>query len=217
MKGYPSFDAETLKLYCDRLAKKDAVFKSVIDTYGYPPCWTRKAHFETLIHIILEQQVSLASAKAALVKLKEKVGLVTPAKIMALSDEELKACYFSRQKIQYARHLADAVLSKKVSIRALEGMNNEEVRAMLTAVKGIGNWTVDVYLMMVLHRNDLFPLGDIALVNSVKHLKELPPHTAKEKIGEIAENWKPYRTVAAFLCWHAYLRRKNMPPTSGKF
>jgi DNA-3-methyladenine glycosylase II len=216
MKIPSSFDAETLVVYCDRLAQKDPVFKTVINTYGYPPCWTRKAHFETLIHIILEQQVSLASAKAALLKLKERVGLVTPSKIMSLSDEALKACYFSRQKIQYARHLSEAVLSKKISISALTYMRDDEVRASLTAIKGIGNWTADVYLMMVLHRNDLFPLGDIALLNSVKHLKGLPAHTAKEAIGEIAENWKPYRTAAAFLCWHAYLQRKNLPSASGK-
>lgn len=210
MSHWKSFDAATLPALCDRLAKNDPVLQAVIRDYGYPPCWSRKPNFETLIHIILEQQVSLASAKAALLKLKAKIGTVTPAKVLQLTDAELKACYFSRQKILYARHLATAVLEKKISIAALASMPNENVRALLTSVKGIGNWTVDVYLMMVLHRTDLFPIGDIALVNSVKHLKQLPAHTSKEEILVLAETWKPYRTVAAFLCWHAYICRKKL-------
>lgn len=204
------FNAAVLPALCDRLAKKDPVLRAVIREYGYPPCWSRKANFKTLIHIILEQQVSLASAKAALLKLEEKIGTVTPAKLLQLTDAELKACYFSRQKIVYARHLARALLDKKISSTSLASMHNDEIRTTLTAIKGIGNWTVDVYLMMVLHRTDLFPTGDIALMNSVKHLKQLPPHTSKEEILALAEAWKPYRTVAAFICWHAYICRKNL-------
>lgn len=210
MKKPLYFTSDTLPRLCDRLAKKDADLKAVIDTYGYPPFWNRKPDFETLIHIILEQQVSLASAKAALRKLKEKLDKVTPGRLAALTDAELKACYFSRQKIVYARSLAAAILNKELSIADLPALPDEAIRSSLTRIKGIGNWTVDVYLMMVLHRNDLFPAGDIALVNSVKYLKQLPAHTSKEEILFMAEAWKPHRTVAAFLCWYAYLKRKNI-------
>lgn len=195
---------------CKRLATKDTHIKSIINQHGYPPVWSRKPNFETLVHIILEQQVSLASAKAALNKLKEKIGTVTVKKLLLLSDEELRACYFSRQKIVYARCLAQAIETGQLSIKKLQQLPDEEVRAALTQIKGIGNWTVDVFLMMVLHRTDLFPTGDIALINSVKHVKQLPSHTTKEEILELAEAWRPNRTVAAFVFWHAYIKRKNI-------
>lgn len=204
------FSEADLANTCNRLARKDPHIKEIIEQHGYPPFWSRKPSFETLIHIILEQQVSLASAKAALVKLKEKIGTVTPKKLLLLSDEELKSCYFSRQKIVYARCLANAIGSGEISIKKLQHLPDEEVRSSLTQIKGIGNWTVDVFLMMVLHRTDLFPTGDIALMNSIKHIKQLPAHTTKEKILELAESWRPHRTVAAFLFWHAYIKRKNI-------
>ena len=210
MKRTVSFDEKNFHRLCDQLAKRDLSIKQIVDQYGYPPLWSRKSSFETLIHIILEQQVSLASAKAALVKLKQKIGTVTPKKLLLLSDAELKACYFSRQKTVYARCLAEAILNKQVSIKDLQELDNESIRTRLTAIKGIGHWTTDVFLMMVLHRTDLFPTGDIALMNSVKHIKQLPTHTSKEIIIEIAEAWRPYRTVAAFLFWHAYIQRKNI-------
>ena len=206
----PVFNETTLVTICNRLAKKDDVIKSIIEQYGYPPFWNRRASFETLVHIILEQQVSLASAKAALTQLKEKVGSVTPPKILLLSDAALKTCYFSRQKIVYTRCLAQAVIDGEITISKLENLPDEEIRAALTKIKGIGNWTVDVFLMMVLHRTDLFPTGDIALMNSVKHIKQLPSQTSKESILELAEQWRPYRTVAAFIFWYAYIKRKNI-------
>ncbi len=206
------FDETTFIQHCDSLAKKDKHLKLIIDTYSYPPLWKRKHGFETLIHIILEQQVSLASAKAALKKLKGKIGAVTPQKVLSLTDAELKACYFSRQKTVYARHLAQAIINKQLNLKKLSLANDDEVRTELKKIKGIGDWTVDVYLMMVLQRCDLFPLGDIALINSVKEVKGLPKHTSKEEILAIADKWKPHRTVAAFILWHSYLckRRRNV-------
>jgi DNA-3-methyladenine glycosylase II len=201
---------ENYKQYCDQLAQKDATIKSILTTYGYPPLYSRKPSFETLIHIILEQQVSLASAKAALVKLKEKIGTVTPQKIITLTDAELRACYFSRQKTVYARALANAFLDKTIELKKMAHQPDEVIRANLMLVKGIGNWTADVYLMMCLQRIDLFPIGDIALVNSIKHEKKLPQNTERVAILQLAEAWKPYRTPASFLFWHAYIKRKGI-------
>ena len=203
------FDETNFKTHCNKLAKVDTDLKHIIYTHGYPPLWKRKNGFETLIHIILEQQVSLASAKAALNKLKEKIGTVTPHKILSLPDAELKACYFSRQKIIYARHLAQAIISKQLSLKKLALSSDDIVRAELKKIKGIGDWTVDVYLMMVLQRTDLFPLGDIALVKSMKEIKNLPKHTTKEELSLLAEKWKPCRTIAAFILWHSYLCKRN--------
>lgn len=208
-KGINTFDEVTFIQHCDHLAKKDKHLKQVIDTYSYPPLWKRKHGFETLIHIILEQQVSLASARAALNKLKEKIGTVTPEKVLSLTDAELKACYFSRQKIIYARHLAEAILGKQLDLKKLAVAPDEEVRTELKKIKGIGDWTVDVYLMMVLQRADLFPLGDIALVNSLKETKNLPKHTSKEELLLHSKKWSPHRTIAAFILWHSYLSRRK--------
>ena len=164
--------------------------------------WTRPNTFQTLILTILEQQVSLAAAYAAFKKLKQKIGYVTPAKILQLTDEEMRACYFTRQKMGYARGLAEAVQLKKVQLKKL--------RSELIKLKGIGHWTIDVYLMHALQRTDLFPLGDIALVNSLKEIKQLHPHISKEEMLKIAAPWRPYRTIAAMILWHAYIKKRNI-------
>ena len=205
-----TFTEDTLPLICDKLAKKDADLKRIIKEHGYPPFWSRTPTFATLIHIILEQQVSLASAKAAFLKLQEKIGHILPEKLSLLTDEELKACYFSRQKIKYARHLALSMTNGELSIENFVNETDDEVRFELKKIKGIGDWTVDVYLMMALHRCDLFPTGDIALIKSIKEVKGLNPFTTKEEVLLIAEHWRPYRTIASFLLWNAYIKKRNI-------
>jgi DNA-3-methyladenine glycosylase II len=205
-----SFNKDNFILLCDKLAKKDRHLKNVIEQYGYPPLWSRVPSFATLIHIILEQQVSLASAKAAFLKLEAKIGHVTPEKIMQLSDEEMKACYFSRQKIIYAKHLAAAIIKNELPVEQLNDLPDESLRTELKKIKGIGDWTVDVFMMMVLHRCDCFPTGDIALIKSIKEVKGLTPLTSKEEILLIVDTWRPYRTIAAFILWHAYIKKRNL-------
>lgn len=205
-----SFTAETLPSLCDKLARKDADLKNIIKVHGYPPYFKRALHFETLIQIILEQQVSLASAKAAFLQLKKKIGKFTPEKMLTLTDEDFRAAYFSRQKTAYTRNLAQAIIDGDINIRLLQHESDETIRTTLTKIKGIGNWTADVFLMMVLSRTNLFPFGDVALVNSLKHIKQLPKETTKEEMESIVETWAPYKTVAAFMLWWAYIQRKNI-------
>jgi DNA-3-methyladenine glycosylase II len=204
------FDDGNFNSFCDVLAKKDKDLKGVIRAHGYPPMWTRPATFQSLVLFILEQQVSLASAYAAFKKLKEKIGYVTPEKILLLSDEELRTCYFSRQKIVYARELAKAVRSKQLRLKKFSNAHEDEIRLELKKIKGIGDWTVDVYLMHSLQRSDLFPLGDIALVNSLKEVKKLHPKTTREEMLAIAESWRPYRTIASMILWHAYIKKRGI-------
>lgn len=204
------FDATNFHSICDKLSKKDKKLKAIIKEYGYPPMWTRPNTFQTLILTILEQQVSLASAYAAFKKLKAKIGYVTPSKILLLSDKELRACYFSRQKIIYARELANAIQSKQIILKKFASFQDDEIREELIQIKGIGNWTIDVYLMHVLQRTDLFPLGDIALVNSLKEVKQLPKDISKEKMLMIAESWRPYRTIASMILWHSYIKKRGI-------
>ncbi len=204
------FTKENFHKLCDGLAKKDKHLKNIIAQYGYPPMWQRKPNFETLIHIILEQQVSLASAKAALNKLKEKIGNITPKKLLKLTDEELKACYFSRQKTIYARHLAASIVNGELSIKKIVSASNDEIRSELTKIKGIGNWTVDIFLLMGLQRSDIFPIGDLAVINSLKKHKELPHHISREEILLLTERWKPHQSVAAMILWQAYIKERNI-------
>ena len=205
-----TYTKESFHEICLSLAEKDEALKSIIDKYGLPPMWSRPAIFQSLILTILEQQVSLASAYAAFKKLKAKIGFVTPKKILQLTDEELRACYFSRQKIVYARALANAIISKQINLKKLSSLTDEEIRTTLKQLKGIGDWTVDVYLMHALQRSDLFPLGDIALVNSLKEVKQLHPKASKEEMLAIAESWRPYRTVASMILWHAYIQKRGI-------
>ena len=199
------FDHSNFHSICDDLSQIDAELAGIIETYGYPPLWSRPNTFESLVHIILEQQVSLASALSALNRLRDHVQLITPARVLLLTDEEFRACYCSRQKTAYIKYLAEAILSGQIDLESFETTPDDEVRMQLSALKGIGNWTVDVYLMFVLQRADIFPVGDLAAVNALKRVKQLPPTATRDEIAEIAKQWQPYRTVATMLLWHCYL------------
>lgn len=193
---------------CDALAEKDHHLKHILKEYNYPPYWTRPNTYETLVLTILEQQVSLASAYAAYKKLKEKLGSITPKKILVLSDEELRVCYLSRQKIIYVRELADAILSRKISLTSFKQKPDEQVREELIQLKGIGNWTIDIYLIHALQRTDVFPVGDLALVNAVRML--IGEDLTKDEIVELSEGWRPYRSIATMMFWHYYIRKRNI-------
>lgn len=197
---------------CDELASSDTHLAKIIKTHSYPPLWSRPNTFETLVHIILEQQVSLASALSALNKLRERVQELTPTRVLLLTDEEFRACYCSRQKTVYIKYLAEALLSGQINLQLFEALPDDEIRAQLVALKGIGNWTVDVYLMFVLQRADIFPIGDLAAVNALKRVKELPKEITRDQMIEIAGLWQPYRTVATMMLWHYYLSSPKSKP-----
>jgi DNA-3-methyladenine glycosylase II len=199
------FNHSNYHTICDKLAKADADLANIINNHGYPPLWSRPNTFETLVHIILEQQVSLASALSALNKLRERVQEITPARVLLLTDEEFKACYCSRQKATYIKYLAEAIISGQINLEELEQLPDDVIRAKLIALKGIGNWTADVYLMFVLQHADIFPIGDLAAVKALKRVKALPKEITREEVIVIAEQWAPYRTIASMLLWHYYL------------
>lgn len=200
-----TFNSENFHDVCEHLAHHDHDLKSVLEAHGYPPMWTRENTFETLVHIILEQQVSLASALAALQQLKEKTKEITPEQILTLSDEEMRACYVSRQKTIYIRGLAQAMIKGEINLEKMAAMSNDEVRKTLIQLKGIGNWTIDIYLMFTLQRTDIFPIGDLAAVNALKRLKKLSPDSTREEILDVTEQWAPFRSVASMILWHYYL------------
>jgi DNA-3-methyladenine glycosylase II len=177
--------------------------------YGPPPLWARDPSYATLVHLILEQQVSLASAQAAFDRLVIALGEVTPDGVLGLDDTQMRAIGFSRQKTGYARDLALA-LNDGFDLAALKALSDDEVRLALTQHRGIGRWTADIYLTMCLLRPDIWPRGDLALRTAAAELTG-SPRPSDDELAERAEGWRPFRAVAARILWHDYLRRRGLP------
>ena len=193
---------------CRELSDRDPRLAHAFRLNGKPPLWDREPGFATLLNIILEQQVSLASAKACFDKLHNHLGGVTPEGLLTLNDAELKRIGFSRQKAAYGRHLSEAVIEKRIDFGRLHELTDADVKSELIKLKGVGEWTSDIYLIMVLLRPDVMPRGDIALHTAWHDLSGEPRPSSDEFLG-IAERWKPYRSVAARLLWHFYLSKRR--------
>ncbi len=187
------------------LAKVDTDLAKVIFDLGNPPLWTREPGFSTMIHIILEQQVSIASARAAFIKLKESVGQITPERFLEFTDGELREIGFSRQKTTYCRELSKAILKGELDLGELSSLDDTSARIKMMKIKGIGPWTADIYLLMALSRPDIWPSGDLALAKATQKIKKLSSKPTPEMLYEIAAQWKPWRSVAARVLWHYYL------------
>jgi DNA-3-methyladenine glycosylase II len=188
------------------LFKKDKIFKIIVDTYGIPVVPSRPQGFQTLALLILEQQVSIDSAKAAFNKLKDRVQIFEPQNLFQLSDDDYRSCGISRQKTTYIKCLAEAILEKTIDLESLPQKPSDVVRDELIKLKGIGNWTIDVYLMFSLQAPDIIPLGDIAVINTIKELLNIHD---KSEMEVYAQKWSPHRSMATFLLWHHYLQKRN--------
>jgi len=186
------------------LAANDPALGASVERFGPPPLWAREPSFATLVHLILEQQVSLASALAAFDRLKVATGDVMPVTFLTLGDRTLREIGFSRQKAGYARDLAIA-LNDGFDLAALDRMADDAVRRSLIGFRGIGRWTADVYLTMCLLRPDVWPHGDQALATGVMELLALPERPTFDELEALAERWHPFRAVAARIVWHHYL------------
>jgi DNA-3-methyladenine glycosylase II len=192
------------------LSGADAALGASVARFGPPPLWAREPSFATLIHLILEQQVSLASARAAFDRLVHDLGDVSPAALLRLDDSRLRAIGFSRQKAGYARALAASLLDG-FDLTALERLSDDEVRAELMRHPGIGRWTADIYLTMCLLRPDVWPNGDQALRTAAVEVLGLCVRPPFADLEVFAERWHPYRAVAARVLWHHYLRVRGLP------
>ncbi|MCA1565099.1 MAG: DNA-3-methyladenine glycosylase 2 family protein [Acidobacteria bacterium] len=190
------------------LSARDQDLARLFAEFGTPPEWFREPGFPTLVHIILEQQVSLASARVAFTRLLSLASPLTPERFLTLDDAELKGAGFSRQKTLYGRHLAGAVAGGELNLEAFGGMDDAEVKTKLTRVKGIGSWTADIYLLMSLRRPDAWPAGDLALAVAMREVKRLASRPTPLELTNIAEAWRPWRAVGARLLWNYYLKRR---------
>jgi DNA-3-methyladenine glycosylase II len=205
---------DSLAVAVDDLAARDAVLGGIVERFGTPPLWDRPAGFGTLAHIILEQQVSLASAAAAFGRLRARLDPLTPTGFLALTDAELLAVGFSRQKARYARALAVAISDGTLDVEGLGALDDAAVERELMAVPGIGPWTATIYRLMVLCRPDAWPASDIALAQSLAEAGGLEQRPTPDDMTGLAEAWRPWRAVAARILWHGYLetraeRRRN--------
>ncbi|MEJ2721961.1 MAG: DNA-3-methyladenine glycosylase 2 family protein [bacterium] len=193
------------------LTRSDARLAHIVGRYGPPPMWARKPGFATLLYIILEQQVSLAAARAAYTRLIEKVNPLTPAGFLGLDARTLRRIGFSRQKADYGRALAEAVQSRRLDLAAVGRMNDTDARSELLRQRGIGPWSADVYLLQALRRPDVWPSTDLALIVAVQDVLGLASRPGAGDVELLGEVWRPWRAIAARMFWHYYLSRGNSP------
>lgn len=191
------------------LTAADPDLGRLVDAHGWPDFWFRPPGFATLVLFILEQQVSLASGAAAFRKLQARIGAVTPPSVLQPDDDQLRADGFSRQKARYVRELARSVLSGAVDLDGLRQVSDDEVRARLTALTGIGPWTAEVYLLSCLRRPDIWPVADRALQVATAEALAMEQVPDAPTLAEIGQRWRPHRSTAARLLWHGYLARRD--------
>lgn len=199
---------ETLVTASILLAGKHKDLSHILEKYGPPPLWARRPGFVTLLQIILEQQVSLRSARAMFERLKRSVVPLSPERFLELGEANLRDLGLTRQKTAYCLHLSESIASRKLSLTSLSRMSDSDVRSRLTELKGIGLWSADVYLLMALRRPDVWPASDLALATAIKKLRRLETRPGATQLNELAESWRPLRSVAARMLWHYYLSEK---------
>lgn len=188
------------------LYSKDEILKNILEKFGNPIIQKRQEGFASMCHIILEQQVSIESAKACYLKIENYLENITPKNIFNVTDEGLRNCGVSRQKIIYLKDLASKVISNEINFESFATKSEEQIRKELITIKGVGNWSIEVYLMFCLQSPDVIPLGDIAIKNT---LIELYNCKSLEEMEQVSNQWKPYRTFASFVIWHYYLVKRN--------
>jgi DNA-3-methyladenine glycosylase II len=203
----PKLTKKTFRHALQYLGGIDRDLAQVLDRYGPPPINLRKPGFPTLVQIILEQQVSLASAKAAFTRLLTSSSPLTPSNFLKLDDDTLLKIGFSRQKTLYCRQLSQTIMSNDLNLAELKNLNDLTVRKRLMMVKGIGPWTADIYLLMALGRPDIWPGKDLALVSALQDLKGLSKPADLAVFEHLSDAWRPWRAVAARILWHFYLNR----------
>jgi len=187
------------------LANGDPALAASVERFGPPPLWAREPSYATLVHLVLEQQVSLSSAQAAFDRLEVALaGTIESRAFLELSDADLRAIGFSRQKAGYARDLA-GTLADGFDLDGLADLPDDEVRSSLMRLRGIGRWTADIYLIMCLRRPDVWPHGDQALAIAGRELLELPTQPSFDELEQRARSWRPHRATAARILWHHYL------------
>lgn len=201
---------KTLLLGVSELCSANIDLARIVSRYGPPPLWARRPGYASLVRVILEQQVSLASAASVYDRLKSAAGPVTPQAVMRIGESGLRQLGFTRQKAGYVHGIAESIASGSLDLSAVARAEDAAARTMLLKVRGIGPWTADIYRLMMLRRPDVWPDGDLALAEAVRRLRRLRSRPSTEYQRQIASAWKPWRAVAARILWHFYLAEASM-------
>jgi DNA-3-methyladenine glycosylase II len=196
----------TLAAGARALARRDPDLADLFRRYGMPPMWARRPGFATLIHIVLEQQVSIVAARTLFRRLSQHLGGMTPQTVAAHGVTRLRRCGLTRQKASYCHGLALAVRDGQLDLGRVARAADADGRETLLAMRGLGPWSVDVYYLMALRRPDVWPSGDLALAVAMRDVKRLTGKPGNAEQQEISAPWTPWRSVAARLLWHYYLR-----------
>lgn len=205
MNKIQKLNNRTLALGINHLKKVDSDFKTILrDRDDQINTFKKTGGFEGLISLIVEQQLSVASAKAIFSRVKLICGDFEATTFLRIREEELKATGLSRQKVTYCRNVAEAVVNKTLDFKKLEKMADQEVVAKLVQIKGIGEWTAQCYLMACMKRLDAWPSSDLGLIVAIQKIKKIKERPKSLTIEKIAEPWKPYRSIAALLLWSTY-------------
>jgi DNA-3-methyladenine glycosylase II len=196
---------ESLAVAAAELAARDRHLGSIYTVHGVPPMWGRRTGFSTLLRIVLEQQVSLVSARAMFERLKSSISPITPAEVIQRGEGYLRSLGVTRQKAHYCVQIAEAFTNGELD--RIGRLSDEEAHAALLRIKGVGPWTANIYLLMALKRPDIWPDGDIALATAVARIRKMKSRPSFIELAKIAERWRPYRSVAARMLWQYYLGR----------
>ena len=196
---------ETLRMGVDVLAERDSDLYRIRDRLGYPPLWAREPGFASLVHIILEQQVSIKAAATMFQRLASHLGSVTPELVQKAGESELRQVGLTRQKARYCVELANRIASGALELSKLDTLDDAQGRSHLLDIPGLGPWAVDVYYMMALRRANVWPQGDLALASAIQDIKQLEARPTRDEQLVFAEQWKPWRAVAARMLWMHYL------------
>jgi DNA-3-methyladenine glycosylase II len=198
---------EGLVKAAENLAGTDPHLASIYKRFGPPPMWARRPGFPTLLRIVLEQQVSLVSARAMFARLKLNIEPFTAARFIQFGEANLRALGVTRQKAHYCVQVAEAFTNGE--LKSINKMPDEDARAALVQIKGVGPWTANIYLLMALRRPDIWPDGDIALASAVASLHQMQTRPSFVELASIADRWRPYRSVAARMLWQYYLAERK--------
>ncbi|HXI25824.1 MAG TPA: hypothetical protein VNG71_18345 [Pyrinomonadaceae bacterium] len=189
------------------LAARDRHLRLIYETHGGPPMWARRPGFATLLRIVLEQQVSLVSARAMFDRLRLNIDQFTPETFIDRGEEYLRSLGMTRQKAHYAIQVAESF--RNGHLKLISRLSDEDAHARLTSIKGVGPWTANIYLLMALRRQDIWPDGDIALASAAMRIRKMKQRPSFVELSRMAERWRPYRSVAARMLWQYYLAERR--------
>ncbi len=207
--NHPTLTEKTYHQAISVLTKRDPNLAAAVSKWGTPPFWTHPPGFAGIVSAILAQQVSLESARATFTKLENVIGAITPEKFILLDGKRLREIGFSHQKASYVRGVARDMIAGEFDVEALETLDDDQARMRLLNLKGIGPWTADTYLLFALRRSDAWPSGDLALAKAVQELRGLTTIPGFKAVDKIADDWRPWRAVAARILWHFYLSERG--------